>query len=107
MFQARQGDVLIQQIDGLPPDARRVAINGDRIILVRGEATGHHHSVAAEHAVFYMSPQQQEADAGLLVLDCPNELLHQEHGGIAIPAGIYRVTRQREYSPEAIRNVAD
>ena len=34
-------------------------------------------------------------------------LKHDEHSTIELPQGNYRVTRQREYSPTAIRNVAD
>ena len=32
---------------------------------------------------------------------------HDEHDPIAIPDGDHEIVRQREYSPEAIRNVAD
>lgn len=32
---------------------------------------------------------------------------HEEHAPIALPAGLYEITIQREYHPEAIRNVAD
>ncbi|OGT54434.1 MAG: hypothetical protein A3E01_02990 [Gammaproteobacteria bacterium RIFCSPHIGHO2_12_FULL_63_22] len=32
---------------------------------------------------------------------------HEEHTRIVIPPGDYRIVQQREYSPEAIRNVAD
>ena len=35
------------------------------------------------------------------------QVVHDEHATIALPPGKYRITRQREYSPEAIRNVAD
>ena len=34
-------------------------------------------------------------------------LVHEEHGPIALAAGVYRVVRQREYFPGAIRPVAD
>ena len=34
-------------------------------------------------------------------------LRHEEHNPYVIPRGDHRVTRQREYSPEAIRSVAD
>ena len=37
----------------------------------------------------------------------PATVTHDEHSLIDLPAGNYRITRQREYSPEAIRNVAD
>lgn len=42
-----------------------------------------------------------------LFVDRPCVLTHQEHGPIALAPGSYEVIRQREYSPEAIRNVAD
>ncbi len=33
--------------------------------------------------------------------------VHEEHGPVTLPPGDYKVVIQREYSPEAIRNVAD
>ena len=39
--------------------------------------------------------------------DAPVALEHDEHETIQLPPGDYRIIRQREYSPEAIRNVAD
>jgi hypothetical protein len=37
----------------------------------------------------------------------PTQIIHQQHHPIELPAGCYRVIRQREYTPEAIREVAD
>ena len=34
-------------------------------------------------------------------------VVHEEHGAITVPAGLYRVVRQREYVPGAYRYVAD
>jgi hypothetical protein len=34
-------------------------------------------------------------------------LTHEEHRAIPLPPGLYRVARQREYSPDVIRHVAD
>lgn len=34
-------------------------------------------------------------------------IVHEEHGPITLTTGLYRVVRQREYTPTAIRNVAD
>lgn len=104
--QIRQGDVLLQPI----PRPRRLgdakAADRGRHILVHGEATGHHHSVAAAHACYYTSPLAAEG-LGVLEVLHETELVHQEHDPITLPAGFYVVRRQREYSPEAIRNVAD
>jgi hypothetical protein len=33
--------------------------------------------------------------------------VHEEHGAITVPAGLYRVVRQREYVPGDYRYVAD
>lgn len=101
-----------------------------RIVLAHGEVTGHCHEVVATAtglppdvamAQFYEIDGLRE----LLVLE-PCELVHQEHGRIALdPAhqvqvrqgdvlltptapGVWRVTRQREWAgPEVWRAVAD
>lgn len=70
--------------------------------------TGHAHAITAKKV--RKSPFVQAN--GLLCSDLEvksamAELRHEEHGTISIPKGDYRVTRQREYHPEAIRNVAD
>lgn len=109
-FMARQGDVLIcacdpAEADGLaevPRDA-----NG-RTILAHGEATGHAHAILSNRAVLLAPDGRMSGRMILMLADGePAELVHEEHGAIAIPAGSYRVTRQREYSPEALRYVAD
>ena len=42
-----------------------------------------------------------------LKLQAETEVKHEEHARVTLPIGTYRVARQREYTPEAIRNVAD
>jgi hypothetical protein len=37
----------------------------------------------------------------------PVALEHEDHDTIMIPPGTYQVVRQREYSPGAVRYVAD
>ena len=46
------------------------------------------------------------SDAGLRLPEGV-EVVHEEHGTVILAPGDYRVTIQREYSPEAIRNVID
>lgn len=94
----RQGDVWIfVDAGGQDPNAipRR-----DRT-LARGEVTGHHHTLTAGTVYGTLGGRQW------VVLDEPTELQHQEHAPLVIPAGIHEVRIQREYSPEAIRPVAD
>jgi len=98
-MQYRQGDVLIETVEAVPPDAKEAT---GPVILAEGEATGHAHKIKARHAKLYES-----AAGRFLTLARPARVVHEEHAPIALPAGNFRVTRQREYSPEAIRNVAD
>jgi hypothetical protein len=98
----RQGDVLIEQVVRIPKDAVRQKPKG-RIILAHGEATGHHHSVDMDAADWWKQPD----GAQFLQVEEAAAVEHQEHSRIDLPPGNYRVRRQREYSPEAIRNVAD
>ena len=104
ILQFRQGDVLITAVSSIPKNAKKLAPEDGRIVLAHGEVTGHAHAIAdVEHVTML------EVDNGIRYLDASMDvfLRHEEHGEIVIPAGRYRVTRQREYSPEAIRNVAD
>jgi len=101
--QYRQGDVLIVKARKPCGELRAVEPENGRVILAYGEATGHSHSVAADAAQLLEAPNGRR----YLLVTQPTELVHQEHGHIRLGAGYYEVVRQREYSPEAIRNVAD
>lgn len=99
----RQGDILFKQVKKIPEDGK-VRASGH---ILEGEATGHIHRVA--------EPQLAEWE----VLDCGTRLfmsvsaeggvsiVHEDHDTLVLPAGNYEIVRQREYSPEAIRNVMD
>ncbi len=106
---------------------------GGRIILAHGEVTGHAHEVVDTCVV--LDPAELEIPAAeffeepdgrrVLLVNSPCVLRHQEHGPVAldpakpvqarqgdvllnpIGAGAWEVIRQREYTPEAIRQVAD
>jgi len=99
----RQGDVLLtpakhMEVDGLGEPA----IDG-RVILALDEATGHHHSVAAKFAALFVLA----SGARVLRVMQQTALEHQEHAPIDLPAGDYVVTRQKEYNPSDVRQVAD
>jgi hypothetical protein len=103
----RQGDVLLKRVGGLPGrEHKLVDRDGGRIVLAYGEATGHAHAIADREANLY-----ETADLTRRFLEVLSEggvdLAHEEHGTITLPTGSYEVFRQREYSPDAIRNVAD
>lgn len=99
----RQGDVFIEQAKEVPEPMRSRPL--PHVTLVHGELTGHSHRVAdprtatlyaAGPTTFYLEVRP----GGAIVI-------HEEHGPINLDEGVYRVWRQREYSPEAIRIVVD
>lgn len=100
----RQGDVLlIPTTSSIPSDSKEVPRDAGRIILADGEVTGHAHAIHNKAAVMYLLA----TGARMLSLQHEAMLQHEEHEKIVLPPGDYLVVRQREYSPEEIRNVAD
>jgi len=98
--QFRHGDVLIEEVEGLPSVREKL----QHTILAHGEVTGHCHRIReADVADLYA------AERGFVLHvrgECAT-VVHEEHGPISLPGGYYRVWRQREYSPEEIRIVRD
>lgn len=92
-FMARQGDVLIQRVRGKAKGGPVQAEHG-RLILARGEATGHHHSIPANAGTLTLD----EGGVMYLTIDELTAVEHQEHAAIPLEPGVYRVTRQREYA---------
>lgn len=99
----RQGDVLVERVESIPDGVQPVAREIGRVVLAHGEVTGHAHAIKNRCATFFES----DTGARFLSLDKPCDLEHEEHSTITLPPGTYRVVRQQEYSPQAIRNVAD
>jgi hypothetical protein len=115
----RQGDVFIERVAKVPKTAKAQK-PGKVIVLALGTATGHHHALESKTAVEWwqaapapaVATEKSRKEAGLardlyFTLTKPAEVVHPEHSAFRLPEGVYRVMRQREYSPEAIRNVAD
>jgi hypothetical protein len=102
MFQVRQGDVLLVRVDSIPKSAK--VIERRKLTLALGEATGHSHTVTCEAGELLEDAATLER---WMALPTESEVVHQEHDPISLPAGKYKVVRQREYSPEEIRNVQD
>lgn len=112
--QFRQGDVLIEYVDSIPASAKRVSKRGlKRITVAHGEATGHHHSIDIDAADWWKAPSgaakgNDAMQEQFVEIKHETALVHQEHARIDLaPGKTARVIRQREYTPEAIRNVAD
>lgn len=112
-FIARQGDVLVQRIDCLPSNLKPIPREGGRVVLAHGEVTFHAHAIHDNHATHFSSLSESASAPGLAAVtylevnEAMAALTHEEHATIQLPPGNYRVVRQREYSPQALRNVAD
>ena len=105
----RQGDVLFRAITALPSGARK---KRDNATVAYGEVTGHSHALAVEDRA---AAEVLEIGDGLFVhvsdagirIEGGATFVHEEHGPVTLPPGDYEVTIQREYLPEAVRNVID
>ncbi len=102
----RQGDVLIIPVDAIPAGVSKVEAEGGRLILARGEATGHHHSLALSNRVTLF---RDDTSGGRLYVqaDTPVSLEHQEHTALTIAPGRYEVRIQRTVQSGLVRRVAD
>lgn len=102
----RQGDVLIERVGSLPSSLKKVARENRKVVLAHGEVTGHAHAIADKHVDLFAA-ESHPGVTFLEVRDAVAALKHEEHATITLPPGNYVVRRQREYSPEEIRRVAD
>ncbi len=106
MTMIRQGDVLIIACDKIPKAARKVAPENGRLIVARGEATGHHHSFPHRRGVTLF--RDDGAGGGFYVRAKASVVLeHQEHTALTLPAGDYKVMIQRTFSAGMVRRVSD
>lgn len=100
----RQGDVLIRRVDSISKTKPMEREQG-RVVLAHGEVTGHAHAITEKGVNQYRT---EVPDVTALEIEQAVAMLkHEEHSTIELPQGSYEVTRQREYAPGAIRNVAD
>ena len=97
---ARQGDILFVRVNALPKGLKK-SENG---IVAYGEVTGHAHRVVEHDGVAVL--ENEKGDKFVEATESWT-VKHDEHGPIEFTAGTYKVARQREYTPEAPRQVAD
>lgn len=98
MNQFRHGDVFLEQV--ATPGLKGRHYKRDNVVA-EGEATGHAHRAVGD-ALLY----QHE---GSLYLRTRRDaaLVHEEHARLPLPAATFRVTLQREWSPEGWVQVID
>jgi hypothetical protein len=97
IMQIRQGDIFFQPIDQVPAEAKAIPLG----VIVRGAATGHAHQIVGGELLI-------AGEQMFIRSDSKARLEHPEHTPpIELPAGSWRVIRQREYTPEGLHNVED
>ena len=102
----RQGDILLIPTATVPKTAQPVQPRNGQHILAEGEATGHCHAVTGTDVDLLAVSDQ--VDRWLRVRSQDALLAHPDHRpAISLPDADYIIRRQREYSPQAIRYVAD
>ena len=105
---AAQGDILIRRITEIPRDAVLQEPDKGRHVVAHSE-TGHHHTIQSSGVNFYHAAN----DPMVMFLAVENEadLIHNRsfdtHEPLRIGKGTYEIRRQREYTPEGWRRVAD
>jgi len=107
----RQGDVVLELINTehfasniLEGATKQEPSPEFGLVLRLGSATGHMHRFAKDAPVTLYKMGDKEY---LSVTGETADLVHDEHDTIVLPQGTYEIIQQREYSPEAIRNVLD
>lgn len=106
----RQGDVLLRRTTRQPSQKATTVTDTGRVILAYGEVTGHVHEVTGvdnADPVPAMALFEEPDGSRLLVVRRDALVAHDEHATIALAPGHYEVVRQQEYTPAAIRQVAD
>lgn len=99
----RQGDLLLVPVAAVPEHARK--LGSGRLVLLRGESTGHAHVVEDECASLHGwgSRRYLQVEG-----ERPALLVHEERDPLTVWPGVYEVRRQREYVPQwRARWVAD
>lgn len=99
----RQGDVLLIRRASKPQGAGLLPREDGAVVLAHGEVTGHKHQLRGPQVNYYRDSGREY----VTVIGTPEPLVHEEHSAIPQPPGDYELGQQVEYSPAALRNVAD
>ena len=106
---AYQGDIKLEVVNKLPKEATRKT-GGNRIIVAHSE-TGHHHFVDAVQARYYTTNDPLVcylvAEGAYADLVHDRQVNAHETFRIVGKGTVCKITRQREWTPEGWRVVAD
>lgn len=108
---AAQGDVMFIKMPPefvIPQGYKPVPAEQGKHIVAHSE-TGHHHTVLERSAAYFQDPE--DAFTALMEVKekvpVEHERSYDTHEALLLEPGIYKIRRQREYSPEGYRRVAD
>ena len=102
LAQLRQGDVFIEEINEVPANLKLKKGKRDergRIVLAEGEVTGHAHAIHEEAVDILVDDVSGEI---YLEVHSPATIVHEEHGPIELPPGLYKSSIQEEYNPDDV-----
>ncbi|WP_297463053.1 hypothetical protein [Ferrovum sp.] len=110
---AAQGDLMIRRIQKLPENLNLMSSEKGAYIIAHSE-TGHHH-IIAERPTVRVFESGDPLISYLEVIEATEEtetlIEHlrsfDTHESLLVTPGIYEIRRQREYTPEGWRRVAD
>lgn len=108
-----QGDIILERVpDAAPKEPIGVDPDG-AVVLARGEVTGHRHAFYSGAVMFRDDALARDVPPELYIGHVKiaakdgAELRHEEHDTVKLAPGTYRVRRQREWTAESARVVAD
>lgn len=114
---AFQGDVMLICVGGLPNSGFVEAPTKNGNYIVTHSETGHDHLMVANQCVkMYEKEKQSSVEDGLLAYleitgETAQELRHikevDTHETLCFEPGLWEIRRQREHSPEGIRQAID
>lgn len=104
-----QGDVIFRRSQKLPDDAVDATPEGQ--IIVALSETSHHHSIAPGEAKLFERAQRDPMVCFLAVDGEHADVVHHRadhtHETVRLLHGLWEVKRQREWTPEGLRQVRD
>ena len=102
-----QGDLNIFSVSEIPSGLKQLTTEKNGNHILAHSETGHHHVIDGNAARVF---EESEFVSYLDVAEETN-VVHlrsfDTHAPISLPPGQYRITRQREYTPEGYRRAAD
>ena len=108
-----QGDILFERVSRIEPETNAFTSHASgTTVIAEGELTGHRHTVGEGATLFRDDALARDIPSSLyighLTVGRGGAVIeHQEHAGLPLGEGTYRVRRQRELQPQDSSPVLD